>query len=104
MTFSGSKPEISLKGLKMRNTNRIVFGQIDIKSLQNKFEQFHEFCKGNLDIPLITKTKLDSYFSSAQFHNPGYFVALTALIVTLIEWSFIVYQRKYTFKTFSNRF
>ena len=26
MTFSGNKPEISLKDLKMKNINRIVFG------------------------------------------------------------------------------
>ena len=45
MTFSGNKPEISLKSLKIKNINRIVFEQ---------FEQFCEFCKNNLDILLIT--------------------------------------------------
>ena len=73
MTFSGNKPEISLKGLKMKNINKVVFGQININSMRNKFEQFREFCKDNPDILLITKTKLDSSFPSAQFHIPCYY-------------------------------
>ena len=40
--------------------------------MRNKFEQLREFCKDNLDILLTTETKLDSSFSSAQFHIPGY--------------------------------
>ena len=72
MDFSGNNPEISLKGLKMKNISRIIFGQININSLRNKFEQLREFCKDNLDILLITETKLDSSFPNAQFHIPGY--------------------------------
>ena len=51
---------------------RIVFSQININSLRNRFEQLREFCKDNLDILLITETKLDSSFPSAQIHIPGY--------------------------------
>ena len=65
MTFSSNKPEISLKGLEMKNINRIVIGQININSLWNKFEKLSEFYKDNLDILLITETKLDSSFSSS---------------------------------------
>ena len=73
MTFSGNKPEISLKGLEIKNVNRIVIGQININSLWNKFEKLGEFCRDNLDILLITETKLDSSFSSSEFHIPGYY-------------------------------
>ena len=58
-------------GLKIKNINRIVFGQISTNPLQNKFEQLCEFCKDNLDILLITETKLDSSLPNAQFHIPG---------------------------------
>ena len=64
---------MSLKGLKIQNKNRITIGHININSLLNKFEQLREFCKDNIDILLITETKLDiSPFPSAQFHIPGY--------------------------------
>ena len=38
----------------------------------NKFGQLHEFCKDNLDIILITETKLQSSFSRMEFLIPGY--------------------------------
>ena len=72
MIFSASKPEISLKSLKKKNINRTIFGQYNINSQRNKFGQLHEFCKDNLDILLITQTKLESSFPSEQFHIPGY--------------------------------
>ena len=62
---------MSLKGLKIQNKNRITIGHININSLLNKFEQLREFCKDNLDILLITETKIDSSFPMAQFHIPG---------------------------------
>ena len=65
MAVSGSKPEISLKGLKIKNIIRIIFAQININSFQNKFEQLHDFFKNNLDILLITETKLYTSFPSA---------------------------------------
>ena len=62
MTFSGNKPEISLKGLKIKNINRIVFGQININSLLKKFEQLRDICKDSLD----------RSFPRTQFHIPDY--------------------------------
>ena len=65
MAVSGNKPEISLKGLKIKNINRIIFAQININSFRNIFEQLHDFLKNNLDILLITETKLYTSFPSA---------------------------------------
>ena len=73
MNFSGNKSEISLKELKIKNINGIIFRHININSLRNKFEQLREFCKDNLDILLMIETKLDiSFLPSVQFHIPGY--------------------------------
>ena len=49
----------------------MVFRQVDIYSLWNELEQLHEFSKDNLDMVLITKTKLHSYFPSASFRISG---------------------------------
>ena len=67
MPFLYNKPEISLNGLKVKNINTIVFGQVNINSLRNKFEQLCECCKDNLDTLLITEIKFDSSFPSEQF-------------------------------------
>ena len=66
-TISGNKPEISVQTIKI-----IALGQININSQRNKFKQLCEFCKDNLEVLLITETKLDSAFPRAQFHIPGY--------------------------------
>lgn len=66
-TISGNKPESSVQTIKI-----IALGQININSQRNKFKQLCEFCKDNLEVLLITETKLDSAFPRAQFHIPGY--------------------------------
>ena len=55
--------------------NRITIAQINIKSLRNKFSFLCEVVTGNIDILLVTETKLDSSFPNAQFHMYGYTTA-----------------------------
>ena len=45
---------------------------ININSLRNKFELISDRIKGNFDIFLIKKTKLDASFGSNQFAMSGY--------------------------------
>ena len=52
--------------------NRITIAQINIDSLRNKFNFLCEAVRGNIYMLLVTKTKLDSSFPSAQFHMHGY--------------------------------
>ena len=52
--------------------NRITIAQININSLRNKFSVLCEAVRGNIDILLVTETKLDSSFPSAQFHMHGF--------------------------------
>ena len=52
--------------------NRITIAQINIDSLRNKFSFLCEAVRGNTYILLVTKTRLDSSFPSAQFHMHGY--------------------------------
>ena len=52
--------------------NRITIAQININSLRNKFSFLCDAVRGNVDILLVTETKLDSSFPSEQFHMNGY--------------------------------
>ena len=67
-----SDPNEFLKNIKLSNINRIVVAHLNINSLRNKFELLKLFVMNNIDILLITETKLDSSFPSQQFAIEGY--------------------------------
>ena len=56
----------------MKNVIRIIIGNLNINSISNKFDQLKLSFKGNVDILLVTKTKLDSTFPTSQFLIDGY--------------------------------
>ena len=49
-----------------------MIGHININSIRNKFEMLSNSIKGNLDILMISETKLDSTFPSNQFTTEKY--------------------------------
>ena len=57
----------SLKSILKRNLNRIVVAHLNINSLRNKFDYLIEQIMGNIDILMISETKLDSSFPIGQF-------------------------------------
>ena len=61
-----------LRKRKFKNMNGITIAQINIDSLRNKFSFLCEAVRGNIDILLVTETKLNSSFPSAQFQMQGY--------------------------------
>ena len=46
---------------------RIIFAHLDINSLRNKFDAFVDQIKGNVDILIISETKLDESFLEGRF-------------------------------------
>ena len=50
----------------------MIIGQLNINSLRNKFHALVEIMHGNLDVLVITETKLDHTFPENQFLIPGY--------------------------------
>ena len=64
----------SLCDLKLRNLNCLIFGQININSIRNKFELLYCLVSNNIDVLLIPETKIDNTFSVSQFCLPGYLV------------------------------
>ena len=55
-----------LNRLKLKNVNRLVIGHLNINSLPHKFDQLKSIIGKNIDIPVITETKIDSSFPNSQ--------------------------------------
>ena len=60
-------PQSFLKDIGINNINRLIIGQLNINSLRNKFEQLSTMINGNIDIFIISETKLDETSSSTVF-------------------------------------
>ena len=52
--------------------NRLLIGNLYINSIPNKFDQLKFLDRGNVDIFVITETKLDSTFPTSQFLIKGH--------------------------------
>ena len=60
-------PNVNLKLLREENLNRIIFAQININSVRNKFQFLASKIISNVDAWLVSETKLDHSFPTAQF-------------------------------------
>ena len=61
-----------LKNIRIDNLKNVIIGQLNINSLRNKFQSLVEIVHGNIDILILTETKLDNTFPDNQFFIPGY--------------------------------
>ena len=57
----------ALENILRKNINMLIFAQLKINSLRNKFESLQHIINKNIDILLISKTKFDSSFPSFPF-------------------------------------
>ena len=67
-----SNPSTILKDLKIKNINRPIFAHININSVRYKFNSLKSIIKDNVDVLLISETKLDASFPVSQFTISGY--------------------------------
>ena len=65
--IGNSDPYTILKNIKMSNINRLIIGQLNINSLRSQLEALKSIMTGNIDILIITESKLDETFPNAQF-------------------------------------
>ena len=65
-------PETVLRELKAKNADRPILAHLNINFLESKFEPLKSLIKENIDILLISETKLDDTFPSGQFLIEGY--------------------------------
>ena len=54
-----------IRQIRQKNSNRLRFVQLNINAIENKFDSLVELVKENVDILLISKTKIDSSFPTA---------------------------------------
>ena len=50
---------IQLNDIRIKNINKLIIGNLNINSYAGKFDQFRTIIKNNLDIVVITETKLN---------------------------------------------
>ena len=62
----------SLKCIRRKRLHRIIAAHLNINSLRNKFDSLMNQIKGNVDILVISETKLDESFPVGQFKIPGF--------------------------------
>ena len=56
-----------LRKIRNKNVNKVVFATLNVNSLPNKFDQVKTFIQGNIDILIITESKLNETFPLGQF-------------------------------------
>ena len=56
----------------MDNRNKLVFGHLNINSIRNKFELLNEQLKGNIDVLMISKPKVEDSFPIRNFLIDGF--------------------------------
>ena len=61
-----------LKNIRLKNVNNIIIGQININSIRNKCQLLSHYFSGNIEILIITETKLPKSFPSVQCLLQGY--------------------------------
>ena len=61
-----------LRNLRIKNLHKIIIATLNINSIGGKFEQLKTIISGNIDILVVTETKLDDSFPSTQFLIEGY--------------------------------
>ena len=71
MEESGNQRKISIQTRELL-VNELILGHLNINSIPNKFEVLKFMIDNNIDIFLISETKLDDSFPSAQFLIKGF--------------------------------
>lgn len=61
-----------LRNLRLKNMGRVIVANLNINSVRNKFDQLKTIIKDNVDILILTETKIDDSFPEAQFKIDGY--------------------------------
>ena len=61
-----------LKSLHCNNLNKLVFADLNINSIRNKFELLSEQVRGNVDVLMISETKIDDSFPIGNFLIHGF--------------------------------
>ena len=64
--------KLDMKEIKIRSPDKLILGYVNLNSIRNKFDFLIYMLDKNVDIFLISETKLDDSFFSAQFKIEGF--------------------------------
>ena len=65
----------SFPKLRLKNVNKVIIGNSNINSFPAKFNQVKEVILKNVDVLVITETKLDDTFPLGRFYVEGFTVS-----------------------------
>ena len=65
-------PKEEFNNLRLKNPNRLICAHLNINFVRNKIDYLSDIIKNNIDILIISETKLDSSFHNGQFQIHGY--------------------------------
>ena len=66
----------NLQGVRTENPSRTILGQININRMRNRFDLLMSIIKNEIDIFMISETKIDNSFQISQFTMTGYSIPL----------------------------
>ena len=61
-----------MKALHSDNSNKLIFAHININSIRNKFEFLSTQLKENIDVLMVSETKIDNWFLVGNFVIDGF--------------------------------
>ena len=62
----------TLHDIRVKNVHRVIVSHININSIRNKIVALSDIIKENIDVLLVSETKLDISFPNSLFHIDGY--------------------------------
>ena len=65
-------PRVILSDIRRKNLNRPIIGHININFLESKFDALKLLIEDILDILVVTETKIDASYPTAQFEINGF--------------------------------
>ena len=66
-------PKEEFDNLRLKNPNRLICAHLNINFVRNKIDLLSDIIKNNIDILIISETKLDWSFPNEQFQIHGYY-------------------------------
>ena len=64
--------KIGVRRMKIQFPDKLIIAHLNINSIRNKFDSLSFMIENNVDILLISETKLDNLFPSSQFNICGF--------------------------------
>ena len=91
----------SLSTLKKKNKDWLIFGNLNINSINNIFDQLKLLVERNTDVLVMTESKLDETSSTKQFCMDGYpkcsgkiEIKMAVVLWLLIEMTYLLKKLK----------